>query len=137
MPLRILVPIESLEPHHPALETARQLFPDAQTHLLHVVLPGEIMLRGEAFPERVVEGRSPAHVDPATRARLDALGGGELIQVGDPATEILRRAGSGDFDLIAIATSGRRGLKRLLVGSVAQRVLRESPIPVLSVRQPQ
>ncbi|EYB68070.1 hypothetical protein DEIPH_ctg028orf0008 [Deinococcus phoenicis] len=135
MTLRILVPIESLDDTHPALETARRFFPGAELHLLHVVIPGEILLRGEAFPDRVVEGESVAQVDPAAEARLKTLGGGELIQMGDPATEILHRARSGDFGLIVMATSGKRGLQRLLVGSVAQRVIRESPIPVLSVRQ--
>jgi nucleotide-binding universal stress UspA family protein len=50
---------------------------------------------------------------------------------GKPAEEILREAGTGDFDLVAMATHGRTGLDRVLMGSVAEEVVRSSPIPTL------
>ena len=134
MPPRILVPLETLEASQPALETAREFFPDATLHLLHVVIPGEVPLRTAAFPAGPGEGAA-VQVDRGLQARLEALGSGETLQVGDPAAEILERARSGAFDLIVLSPSGKRGLQRLLLGSVAQRVLRESPIPVLSVRR--
>ncbi|MBI3412140.1 MAG: universal stress protein [Planctomycetes bacterium] len=58
------------------------------------------------------------------------------LEEGNPATEILRVARQSDTDLIVMGTHGRRGLKRLLMGSVAEKVLRESPCPVLTVRTP-
>ncbi|MBB5234765.1 nucleotide-binding universal stress UspA family protein [Deinococcus budaensis] len=134
MPLRILVPLETLEASQPALEAAREFFPDAALHLLHVVIPGEVPLRTAAFPAGPGE-EAEAQVDRSLQARLEALGSGETLQVGDPAAEILERARSGAFDLIVLSPSGKRGLQRFLLGSVAQRVIRESPIPVMSVRR--
>src|SRR5580698_1034703 len=52
---------------------------------------------------------------------------------GDPALEILRAATSLGIDLIVIGTHGRRGLSRVLLGSVAEKVVRSSPVPVLTV----
>ena len=50
---------------------------------------------------------------------------------GRPAEEILRQAKTGDFDLVAMATHGRTGLDRVLLGSVAEEVVRSSPVPML------
>src|SRR6185436_13315315 len=50
---------------------------------------------------------------------------------GHPAEEILRQAAIGEFDLIAMATHGRSGMDRVLMGSVAEEVVRSSPIPTL------
>jgi universal stress protein A len=55
---------------------------------------------------------------------------------GDPATEIVRIATEEHADLIVMATAGRSGLKRFLMGSVAEAVAREAPCPVLSLREP-
>ena len=55
---------------------------------------------------------------------------------GDPARSILRTAESEDVDLIVMGTHGRRGLSRLLMGSVAEEVVRKAPCPVLTVKQP-
>lgn len=53
---------------------------------------------------------------------------------GDPANEILRLAESGNFDLIVMSTHGRTGLIRLLMGSVAEQVIRHASCPVFVVR---
>lgn len=67
------------------------------------------------------------------RKALEDQGIATRIQfaVGNPAEEILRKAGTGDFDLVAMATHGRSGLDRVLMGSVAEEVVRSSPIPTL------
>jgi nucleotide-binding universal stress UspA family protein len=57
------------------------------------------------------------------------------IVAGDPATEILERAASGNYDLVAIGTHGRTGLPRLLIGSIAEKVVRAAPCPVLTVHE--
>jgi nucleotide-binding universal stress UspA family protein len=56
------------------------------------------------------------------------------VMVGSPAEEILRYADENDIDLILMATHGRSGISRWVMGSVADRVLRSSRIPVLLVR---
>jgi len=55
---------------------------------------------------------------------------------GDPATEIVRHAASAGADLIVMGTHGRTGLERLLLGSVAEKVMREALCSVLVVKLP-
>jgi nucleotide-binding universal stress UspA family protein len=55
---------------------------------------------------------------------------------GLPAAEIIRFAQQENVDLIIMASHGRTGLSRLLMGSVAELVMRKSPCPVLVVKQP-
>ena len=58
------------------------------------------------------------------------------LEDGDPATEILQLARVLDSHLVVLGTHGRRGLDRLLLGSVAEQVLRRAPCPVLTARAP-
>ena len=63
-----------------------------------------------------------------------ALFEGQLIETGIPSEEIIRVAEARKVDLIVIGTHGRSGLSHILIGSVAEKVVRRSPCPVLSVR---
>jgi nucleotide-binding universal stress UspA family protein len=58
------------------------------------------------------------------------------FRVGDEAEEIIRLAEEEGCDLIVMGTQGRTALGRLLMGSVAEQVLRRAPCPVLTVKQP-
>jgi nucleotide-binding universal stress UspA family protein len=58
------------------------------------------------------------------------------LVMGDPAAEIERIAEEEDVDLIIMATHGRTGLTRLLMGSVAEAVVRRAPCPVFSFKRP-
>ena len=53
---------------------------------------------------------------------------------GDPIKEIVQVAESGNFDLIVMATHGRKGMNRFFVGSVTEEVIRRTPCPVLAIR---
>ena len=57
-----------------------------------------------------------------------------LARKGDAAREILRAVEERGVDSVVMATHGRKGLGRLLLGSVAEKVVRECPVPVLTVR---
>jgi nucleotide-binding universal stress UspA family protein len=79
-------------------------------------------------------------VEPEVRQKLEVhrealQGNGIPTRVffvsGLPAEEILRQAAIGEFDLIAMATHGRNGMDRVIMGSVAEEVVRSSPIPTL------
>lgn len=59
-----------------------------------------------------------------------------LVHTGDPAETILDQAKETNADLIVMGTHGRTGFNRMLMGSVAERVLRHSPCPVVTVKQP-
>jgi nucleotide-binding universal stress UspA family protein len=56
------------------------------------------------------------------------------MTAGHPAEEILAYAAENDVDVVVMATHGRRGLDRYLLGSVTERVVRQSDVPVLTVR---
>ena len=57
-----------------------------------------------------------------------------LARVGSPSAEITRCAGENSIDLIVIGTHGRSGVAHALLGSVAERVMRSAPCPVVTVR---
>jgi nucleotide-binding universal stress UspA family protein len=57
--------------------------------------------------------------------------------VGNPFLEIIRHARDGEFDLIVMGTHGRTGLQHVLIGSVAEKVVRKAPCPVLTVKHPE
>ncbi|MEM6431605.1 MAG: universal stress protein [Deinococcota bacterium] len=56
------------------------------------------------------------------------------VHFGDPATEISQLVKDKDFDLVVMATHGRSGLRRVLMGSVAETVLRSVRVPVFTLR---
>lgn len=64
-------------------------------------------------------------------ARTAGVFAEHLVVEGDPVDEIVKEAGRAD--LLLLGTHGRRGFERLMLGSVAERVLRKSPCPVLTV----
>lgn len=57
-----------------------------------------------------------------------------IVDIGDPATQIIALATTRQADLVVSATHGRSGLAHLIMGSVAEKVIRHAPCPVLVVR---
>jgi nucleotide-binding universal stress UspA family protein len=85
----------------------------------------------------------PAEYHDVMREKLEGLRAedyGVAVEryrlVGDEAEEIIRLAENTGCDLIVMGTHGRSGLSRLLMGSVAEMVVRKAPCPVLTVKQP-
>ena len=64
----------------------------------------------------------------------DATESTTFIRIGKPEDEIVKFAVENNIDLIAMGTHGRTGLAHMLVGSVAERVVRTSKCPVLTIR---
>ena len=56
------------------------------------------------------------------------------VELGEPTDMVIKRIKESGADLVVMGTHGRRGLNRLVFGSVAQRVVQMSPVPVLTVR---
>ena len=56
------------------------------------------------------------------------------VVLGSPSHEIVKSAAAEKVDLIVIATHGRTGVSRLFIGSVAERVVRTAPCPVMTIR---
>ncbi|MBB6646808.1 universal stress protein [Halobellus ruber] len=117
-----------------ALDLAERF--DAAVHCLYVVDEGEVA----SSPERLREEMRAALVDrgreavATVRAATDRAVRTE-IETGRPASIIEEYARSVGADMVAMGTRGRHGENRFLVGSVAERVVRTCPVPVLTVRQ--
>jgi nucleotide-binding universal stress UspA family protein len=78
------------------------------------------------------ELRMKAFAEEVTRRGIE-IGATRVLQ-GNTADSICKLAENGGYDLVAVGTHGRSGLNRLLLGSVAERVVRHCKVPVLSVR---
>ncbi|MFD1599953.1 universal stress protein [Halobellus rarus] len=136
---RILVPMDDSEMAQRALEYALENHPDAEITVLHVVggpspwggeatgLALEVDLEGAA-EERAKEVSDGAR-ELAAEYDVDIT---TEVQLGHPARAILNRAD--DFDAIVIGSHGGSLADRLVVGNVAQKVFRRSPIPVIVAR---
>ena len=138
-PRRILVPIDFSAGSDAALEMATSLARDSGGSLVlaHVEIISLSAAGGEylnAMPEPPTE---------ELLAKLDAVALPDShvpverrLLAGDPADAIVRLAQTEEVDMIVMGTHGRRGLSRLLMGSVAEAVVRAAPCPVLTVKQP-
>ncbi|MFC7097082.1 universal stress protein [Halobaculum marinum] len=117
-----------------ALDLAERF--DAAVHALYVVDSGEVDSSPEAVREQMrnalQERGGAAIVDVQKRAGRDVTA---VVREGRPANEIADYAREINADLVATGTRGRHGENRFLIGSVAERVVRTCPVPVLTVRQ--
>jgi nucleotide-binding universal stress UspA family protein len=93
-------------------------------------------IAGDAWAETERE-RAEAAVDAAVEALPDGVATDRVVAKGIPHEAILDHAESADVDAIVMGTHGRTGLDHYLIGSVAERVVRQSPVPVLTVRIPE
>ncbi|HEX7842015.1 MAG TPA: universal stress protein [Kofleriaceae bacterium] len=142
LPKTLLVPTDFSEPAAHALDYAVGLAANlgAKIYLLNVIgipalgIPelGVAVTAGtiettirfrQADLEQLVAGYTPAAIEPMLRTG-DAVG-----VISDVAREI-------GADLIIMGTHGRRGVRRALLGSIAEGVLRTAPCPVLTIREP-
>ncbi len=135
---RILVPIDFSESSLAAIDTARELAPeDSLIHLVHV-LEALHPVDPALVWEVVDEGVRREQVRKALVERLgsdpETLGYRLHLPVGSPGPSIAAVAEEEDIDLIVIPSHGRGGFKRLLLGSVTERVLRLAHCPVLVLR---
>ena len=137
----VLVPIDFSAPSLEAIEAALPLIKHfgADLHLVHVFEPDYPASSMVAIPLVVPE----LEVGEGVRRQLRDVAKDYSVPLrreniraikGRPFEEICRLAQEIDIDLIVIATRGNTGLKHLLLGSTAERVVRYSPCPVLVVR---
>lgn len=142
---KILVPMDFSDCSDAALRYGRALAEafGASLHLLHVVQdPYTQPWAAEAFPAPL--GEMLQQWQEQARTRLVAVLGEKdraaatiATVVGSPFYEIVRYAAEQEIDLIVIGTHGRGPVAHMLLGSVAEKVVRKAPCPVLTVRHPQ
>ena len=130
---------ESLAAADEAFELADRY--DATLHVVYVV-DTAAFTSVDVRSDVVVEGLAEAGEEAVDRAVADARAAGVEDVVGEvaygsPASTLIDYAEDHDVDLIVMATHGRGGIDRLLLGSVAERLVRSSPTSVLTVRIPE
>lgn len=138
-PTTILVPLDGSHFAEQALEPARALAREGTLLLLHVVDPlisGYVAEEGDVDPVRqsVLDDAESYLRDVAARLRAAGAPVMTRVLVGAPGDVIAAEACAWGADLVAMATHGRTGLARLMLGSVAAGVLQRAETPVLFVR---
>lgn len=140
----ILVPIDFSDTAKKALRYAERLAQQfgAKITLLHVIEP--VAALDVAYHPLMLE---TAEVKESARKRVDGLARQmrlspkllerTLVRYGSPFAEITEAARTLKVDLIVVSTHGYTGLKHVLLGSTAERVVRHAPCPVLTVREKQ
>jgi nucleotide-binding universal stress UspA family protein len=139
---RILVPHDFSEHSTRALRVAAEL---AREHggrllVLHVIVP---FYPASGLPEQPLAWVPDAQIVGGERRHLQALVARTVkgrkaprvdcrVEIGDPFRQITDAARG--VDSIVIATAGRTGFSHLLIGSVAEKVVRYSPVPVVTIR---
>jgi nucleotide-binding universal stress UspA family protein len=142
LPHRIVVPTDFSEYAHRAIAATRRFASDAtEVHLVHVVedmVPPAIYgLEYPTYHDMTAEIEQHARTELANLAGTILGGDAEVVTAvvtGYPASAITDYARDNDADLIVLTTHGRSGVERLLLGSVTEKIVRTSEIPVLIVR---
>jgi universal stress protein A len=134
---KLLVPIDFHEHSLAVVGVAKNIaqINGGMVMLLHVV-PMDESTGGPMYDE---DFKKQAESDAA---RLAEIGSQQLqgiqyeiiTEIGDPATGIIDTAVRRQADVIVIGTHGRKGLRRILMGSVAEEVLRDARCPVIALR---
>lgn len=133
--LRILVPLDFSGKSRQALRYAVPLAQkfSARIHLVHVLPDPGKMTKDEQIRQRLAAlKRLGQMADQLMPPRLHTE---NAVLSGKPADEILALAEKNSIDLIVLTTKGRSGLKRALVGSTAEQIMRHALCPVMSVRR--
>jgi nucleotide-binding universal stress UspA family protein len=136
---KILVPVDFSEPSDAALLYGRNLAKafGAQLHLLHVMENPFLRatFKSTAAVELGMANRVAERISPEDRTTLHAVSAVRISD--DPYDEIIRYVENEQIDLIVMGTHGRGGVTHLLMGSVAEKVVRNARCPVLTVRHPE
>ena len=142
----VLLPVDDREHACRACSLAAEFFSDGTLVLLHVVNPSDAGYSRESAMPSVAEDWYEQHIEKADElfdsleTHIDEQTDGSVFtterrtEVGQPARTIVEQVESGEFDHVVMGSHGRRGISRLLLGSVAETVVRRSPVPVTVVQ---
>jgi nucleotide-binding universal stress UspA family protein len=136
----LLLPVDGSPQSLDAVRFAAGEWPDAAVTLLNVIDPVEVGYSGGALPTGSEEWyqearrRSKTVIDEARAELPESTTVATQIEVGRPAQTIVEVAKEGDADHIVIGSHGREGISRIILGSVAEHVVRRSPVPTTVVR---
>lgn len=135
---RILVPIDFSERSFDAIDAALEMAESpAAVHVLYVLLDLSPMEPGEVWGTIDVASRTRS-ASEALKKKLAApkyQGVQCSVEFGDPSTMVTQVAKREQSELIVLTSHGRTGLSHLLIGSVAERIVRTAHCPVLVLRK--
>jgi nucleotide-binding universal stress UspA family protein len=150
---RVMVPLDGSKVGEAAIPVIEQLVDklapgtkieviliEVVTLLRHWVVVGEASAPVSYTEEelKVIKERVTDYLNKAGESlREKGVSVSAIVSSGNAADEIIKAAEENKVDLIAMSTHGRSGLRRLAFGSVTDKVLRRSPVPVLTVRAPE
>jgi len=145
MPSHVLVPLDGSPQARHAIGFVAEEWPDARVTLLHVIDPVKAGYRAGVLPTGSEDWYQQAQADAddlLAEGRDQFVGERDgsdvavetVTEVGRPAATIVEQARDLDADHVVVGSHGRRGVSRLLLGSVAEHVARRSPVPVTIVR---
>jgi len=143
MSKRILVPVDGSDHAEAALSFVVENFPDATVVLLHVINPAEAGYNPEAsvpsFSEDWYEQKrtNAETLFDTLETVADEAGVADVdraLKVGRPIQAIVDYADYRDIDQIVMGSHGRSGMSRILLGSVAETVVRRATVPVTVIR---
>jgi nucleotide-binding universal stress UspA family protein len=138
--MRILIPIDDSDHAHAALEHAIATYPDATLVALHVVDPTMTMYRGEmSYDYDRLIGLEEKNADELLEMAVETAEAHDVsitteTLIGKPARAIVTFAEENDIEQIVLGSRGKSGVSRVLLGSVAEQVMRRAPCPVTVVR---
>lgn len=118
------------------LETTVQVFHIYEPHEVHPD-PGFFLYAGNPRPLReIARDQAVRAMDEFAKAHADVdVGVNYSVLEGHPVERILEESRSGEYEMIVMGTRGRTGLAHLLMGSVAERVVRGARIPVFTFKE--
>lgn len=142
---RILVPTDFSEFSKPAMVHGCAFAArfESELHLLHVVpTPAMLVPEASGFTAPAMQSESDVMAKDAMKELEKLPGGGwdngrpimRDVRTGTAFIEIIEYARANEIDLIVIGTHGRSALMHVLMGSVAERIVRKAPCPVLTVK---
>ncbi|MBI2930335.1 MAG: universal stress protein [Planctomycetes bacterium] len=131
---RILVPLDTRPESEIVLAEVQRVAPrKAEVFLVHVI-PQVSLSAGSELSSVLALPEQAERYLARTARKLRNMSVRVFVDAGEPSERIVKVSLALNVGLIAMATHGRQGVKRLLLGSVARDVLRASPVPVLLVR---
>jgi len=86
------------------------------------------------FEKEVIEGAEKRLYEFADESFADVAGTKTQVVAGDPSEEILSYIAAHGIDLVVMGTHGRKGIDKVIFGSVAERVVKSSPVPVMVLK---
>ncbi|NHN41276.1 universal stress protein [Halorubellus sp. JP-L1] len=142
MSSHVLVAYDDSPQAEQALSFAREAFPDADLTLLTVIDPADAGSRrrlslpplGDEWLERAREDAREHLTAAVDRVEDPDRSVQTAIEIGRPTNAVVDYADAHDVDHVVMGSHGRSGVTRILLGSVAESVIRRSPVPVTVTR---